>query len=573
MTMPRRHYVPLVLLAVMVALLFASAAHAAPMNQPAAQYQGLLDLIRNASNQWAAALRGYATRLFWILAAIQLVWTFFPLVLKQADFGEIVGELVRFILVIGFFYALLLNATTWATAIVDSFRQAGAAAAHTGTTLQPGDIFYLAVDLAKTVREGTPGGIMHMPAAIAGAVAAAIILLSFAFIAAFMGLTLIESYVVINASILFMGFGGAQWTREYAIAMARYAVAVGAKLFVLTLIVGLIVTSAHQWQAAYTNDESSMWTLVGLGLVCALLAKQIPDLVQSLITGTSTGGGGAIGAMAAAGVAAAAAGAAVATGGVSAAAGAAANGLGNLAGGMGGGSGGGGGGLAGMIQSSISGGAGRAASAATGGPSGGANALSPRVGGASGPSASGSASSAGRGAMGGGSGPASAPSQPSGPASGPAAPQEASAGDGGAGQGEAASGAESASPAASGGSGGLEPGGTTESPGNAPSTPSGGAGSGRAGKAAHMATAGVVRTAGLLSAISVPGMEGAAGLSIGPHASQFGGGAPSGGGAGDQSGDFASSDEGNTIRPATPSTPPASSGTPPAPPPDDGGTA
>ena len=79
------------------------------------------------------------------------------------------------------------------------------------------------------------------------AVCAILVLACFAFIAAFMFVTLVESYVIINASVLFFGFGGSQWTRDVAIA---FTVAIGAKLFVLTLIVGLIVQSAKQWLAA-----------------------------------------------------------------------------------------------------------------------------------------------------------------------------------------------------------------------------------------------------------------------------------------------------------------------------------
>ncbi|MEG6650378.1 type IV secretion system protein, partial [Pseudomonas aeruginosa] len=71
--------------------------------------------------------------------------------------------------------------------------------------------------------------------------------------AAFMGLTIIESYVVINASVLFLGFGASQWTREYALAIVSYAVSVGAKLFVLSLIVGLIVVSANTCVASYNH--------------------------------------------------------------------------------------------------------------------------------------------------------------------------------------------------------------------------------------------------------------------------------------------------------------------------------
>ncbi len=43
--------------------------------------------------------------------------------------------------------------------------------------------------------------------------------------------------------------------------------------------------------------------MVGLALVCAYLAKTIPELVAGMISGTSMGGGSAIGGMAAAGAA------------------------------------------------------------------------------------------------------------------------------------------------------------------------------------------------------------------------------------------------------------------------------
>lgn len=51
-----------------------------------------------------------------------------------------------------------------------------------------------------------------------------------------------------------------------------------------------------EWSAAYTNDEASLMTLVGLSLVCAYLTKTIPELIGGMISGTSMGGGSAIGA-------------------------------------------------------------------------------------------------------------------------------------------------------------------------------------------------------------------------------------------------------------------------------------
>ncbi|MDE9463071.1 P-type conjugative transfer protein TrbL [Xenorhabdus bovienii] len=458
----QRHIFTLSLALVALALcLVATAARAnTNLHDAGGTLTSLLDLVKANAAHWDAKLKGYAKTLFWLLATIQFVWAFFPLVFRQSDFGEIVGELIRFILITGFFYALLLFSADWAGAVVDSFRQAGANAAGLGIKdIRPGDIFGTAVDLANTVGNvetwNPLSGIMI-------ALSALVVLVCFAFIAAFMGLTIIESYVVINASALFMGFGASQWTREYALAIVRYAVSVGAKLFILTLIVGLIVDSAKQWSAAYTatstTDDASMWTMVGLSLTCAYLAKTIPELVAGMISGTSMGGGSSIGGMAAAGAAGATAAiATLATAGAAAPAAAAALGA----------TGGGGAasGLAGAINASFAGGSGAAGAA--------------------------SATSSGMGSA-------------------------------GLGTGTGGSMAAKSAGARIGGSASSSPTGASAS---SPS-PSVRQAAGQADKAqdrkvtGHQVASGLTRGAGIISAISVPGMESAAGLSLASGAPQ-----------------------------------------------------
>ncbi|MBY8970330.1 P-type conjugative transfer protein TrbL [Pseudomonas sp. P867] len=352
--------------------------------------QGLLDLVLQQSHQWSGKLYDYAIRLFWLLASIQFIWTFMPLVMKQADFGEIVGELLRFVLVIGFFLAVMKYSVEWSTAIVDSFRDAAASASGLGRALEPGDMLAVALDFGRTMVEGI--SVFSPAKGLLIAVCAILVLACFAFIAAFMFVTLVESYVIINASVLFFGFGGSQWTRDFAIAPMRFTVAIGAKLFVLTLIVGLIVQSAKQWLAAYTNDEASLMTMVGLALVCCYLTKTIPDLIGGMISGTSMGGGSAIGGMAVAGAAGAAAAAAtIATAGAAAPAAAlGAAGTGSAAGAGAAGVGGLGGGLAGAISSSFAG-----ASSGGGAASSMGAAASSGVGASTGGAAAQGASSAG----------------------------------------------------------------------------------------------------------------------------------------------------------------------------------
>lgn len=350
--MERRLLLFLVLASVLVA---GNAMAANDLSHADTSVQGLLDLVLQQSHQWSGKLYYYAIRLFWLLATIQFVWTLMPLVMKQADFGEIVGELLRFVMVIGFFLAVMTYSVEWSTAIVDSFRDAAASASGLGRALEPGDMLAVALDFGRTMVEGI--SVFSPAKGILIAVCAVLVLACFAFIAAFMFVTLVESYVIINASVLFFGFGGSQWTRDFAIAPMRFTVAIGAKLFVLTLIVGLIVQSAKQWLAAYTNDEASLMTMVGLALVCCYLTKTIPDLIGGMISGTSTGGGSAIGGMAVAGAAeAAAAAATIATVGAAAPAAAGAAGAGGI----------GGGGLAAAINSSFASG-GAPAAAATGG--------------------------------------------------------------------------------------------------------------------------------------------------------------------------------------------------------------
>jgi type IV secretion system protein TrbL len=60
---------------------------------------------------------------------------------------------VKFILVIGFFYAMLDHATEWGGAIVNSFRQAGAHAAGLAC-IDAGDMFSTAVDFSQHLVDG-----------------------------------------------------------------------------------------------------------------------------------------------------------------------------------------------------------------------------------------------------------------------------------------------------------------------------------------------------------------------------------------------------------------------------------
>ncbi len=91
-----------------------------------------------------------------------------------------------------------------------------------------------------------------------------------------------------------MGFGGSRWTKDLALKIIIYAVSVGAKLFVLQLIIGLGQQVFNTLLANYQANSGDLLVSVGAAIVMLALVKIIPDLIQGLISGASMGGAGVL---------------------------------------------------------------------------------------------------------------------------------------------------------------------------------------------------------------------------------------------------------------------------------------
>jgi P-type conjugative transfer protein TrbL len=101
----------------------------------------LNDIVRDyeaISTAWFSALGPIAHRIFWILVAIQLTWSAIWWVLDREDGLGVLASLLRQVVAIGFFYAVLLKGGTWVPAVIQGFSQAGATAAGITTSAPPG---------------------------------------------------------------------------------------------------------------------------------------------------------------------------------------------------------------------------------------------------------------------------------------------------------------------------------------------------------------------------------------------------------------------------------------------------
>ena len=270
---------------------------------------------------WAATITTHATRLFWTLATISMVWTFGMMALRKSDIGEFFAEFVRFTIFTGFYWWLLRNGPSFATSIIDSMRAIGAGAAGTGTGLSPSGIVDIGFGLFANVLEKS--SLWSPLSSAVGVTISLITLISLALIGVNMLLLLISGWILAYAGIFFLGFGGSRWTSDMAINYYKTVLSIGAQLFTMVLLVGIGKSFIDQFynnmSSAYKMNELAVIMVVAIVLLA--LVNKVPSMVGGLAMGGGTGAlgsgfgaGTALGAAAMAATAAATAGAAAVAG-------------------------------------------------------------------------------------------------------------------------------------------------------------------------------------------------------------------------------------------------------------------
>ena len=252
----------------------------------------LNDIVRDyesVSAAWFSALLPIAQSVFWTLVAIELVWSAIWWVVDREDGLGVVTALLRKVLAVGFFYAFLLNGTAWTRAIIRGFTQAGAAASGVAD-LSPSGVFDQGLALANKILNAVEGlGILEgvFPSLVA-ALTALVVVVSFAIIAAQLLVALVESFIVIGAGILFVGFSGARWTQFFTERYLSYVASVGVKLFVLYLIMGVGMGIAARWGPVLGRGGFSpipFFYVMGGSLVFLFLTWHIPSVAAAMMAG------------------------------------------------------------------------------------------------------------------------------------------------------------------------------------------------------------------------------------------------------------------------------------------------
>src|SRR5260370_2862890 len=255
----------------------------------------LVDTFRALRPNWFTAASAAANRLFRLLALIEFAWTGVVLVLDKSDLQGWTAALIRRRMFVGAFMALLVTGPLWIPAIIDSLAIIGQNAGGIGGAgLSPGDVFLRGLDIAGNLGlSASKAGFFANPASALALVLAAILtFLSFVIVSVHFIMALVESYVVVGAGFIFLGFVGSPLTPPYVARYIALAVAVGVKLMVLYMLVGAGMTLSGAWAAraltAALSPSPIMEALdiMGVAIIFGILCWQAPKFTASLLGGS-----------------------------------------------------------------------------------------------------------------------------------------------------------------------------------------------------------------------------------------------------------------------------------------------
>ena len=289
----------------------------------AAQLVSLAGQFKAATTGWMTTAIGYAKDIFGSLAVLEFVWSGAQYALRKNDLPDfITGAFLKMLSLSFFFFVLIDMAPTFIPDIINSFITIGANIGGVPmiSVDSPGTFVSLGISMVVQMFNGL--GKLSLGNEIGAifpvALAALFILIAFIIIAAQLLIILIESYIVLGAGAVMLGFLGSRWTNTFGEKYYGYAVSIGIKLMVIELVAGLGMKMAGVWMEELLHAQGvqlSMYFDIAMGSVLfAALAMMVPSLAGSFMNGSpslSLGNVGAAGAAIAGGVVAAGAGAAM----------------------------------------------------------------------------------------------------------------------------------------------------------------------------------------------------------------------------------------------------------------------
>src|SRR5580658_3559040 len=259
----------------------------------------ILQQYRSFRTNWMTSVWPYANTLFGLLATIEFAWSAAVMLLEKSDMQSWTSALIRKLMWIGAFYALLIYGRTWIPAITDSFELIGQTASGTGP-MAPSDVFTRGIDIAGALMatSSTAAFFTNLGTSLAMIFTGIITALAFIAITVQFVVAMVESYIIVAAGFVFVGFGGSRWTAPYVERYIGLGVATGVKIMLLYLLIGTGMNLSVDWMTDAQNIASnaspamSALEIMGASIIFMMLCWQIPKLFAAVLGGSPALSGG-----------------------------------------------------------------------------------------------------------------------------------------------------------------------------------------------------------------------------------------------------------------------------------------
>jgi type IV secretion system protein TrbL len=109
---------------------------------------------------------------------------------------------------------------------------------------------------------------------------------------------MVESYIIVAAGFIFLGFGGSRWTVPYTERYIGLAFSIGLKIMLLYLLIGTGMNLSNDWMtdaekvSLSLNPAMSAFEIMGAALIFLMLCWQIPKLFAAVLGGSPALSGG-----------------------------------------------------------------------------------------------------------------------------------------------------------------------------------------------------------------------------------------------------------------------------------------
>ncbi len=253
----------------------------------------ILNQYRAQRTTWFTVVWPYANTLFGILATIEFAWSAAVMLLEKSDMQSWTSAIVRKLMWIGAFYALLIYGRFWIPAITDSFELIGQNASGTGP-MAPSDVFTRGIDIAGALMatSSTAAFFTNLGTSLAMIFTGIITALAFIAITVQFVVAMVESYIIVAVGFIFVGFGGSRWTAPYVERYIGLGVSTGVKIMLLYLLIGTGMSLSVDWMtdaqriASDASPAMSALEIMGASIIFMMLCWQIPKLFAAVLGGS-----------------------------------------------------------------------------------------------------------------------------------------------------------------------------------------------------------------------------------------------------------------------------------------------